>query len=109
MVFQMSRYTLCYPSRLCEGFFVVEKSMCLYTLSIRFYLIMLSMFNRVSDALYRTVGKLVTLAAIIAGIAFVFRFIKQLLQDRMREKKMKKMIRYYFREKKRQEQLPPQQ
>ena len=67
------------------------------------------MFNRVSDALYRTVGKLVTLAAIIAGIAFVFRFIKQLLQDRMREKKVKKMIRYYFREKKRQEQLPPQQ
>ncbi len=64
---------------------------------------MLSMFNRVSDALYRTVGKLVTLAAIIAGIAFVFRFIKQLLQDMMREKKVKKMIRYYFREKKRQE------
>ncbi len=61
------------------------------------------MFNRVSDALYRTVGKLVILAAIIAGIAFVFWFIKQLLQDMMREKKVKKMIRYYFKEKKKME------
>jgi uncharacterized membrane protein YdjX (TVP38/TMEM64 family) len=61
------------------------------------------MFNRVSDALYRTLGKIVTLAAIIAGIAFVFRFVKQLLQDRMREKKVKKVIRYYFSEKKKSE------
>ena len=61
------------------------------------------MFNRVSDALYRTLDKIVTLAAIIAGIAFVFRFIKQLLQDRLREKKVKKMIRYYFSEKKKAE------
>lgn len=61
------------------------------------------MFNRVSDALYRTLDKIVTLAAIIAAIAFVFRFIKQLLQDRLREKKVKKMIRYYFSEKKKTE------
>lgn len=61
------------------------------------------MFNRVSDALYRTLDKIVTLAAIIAGIAFVFRFVKQLLQDRMREKKVKKVIRYYFSEKKKSE------
>jgi uncharacterized membrane protein YdjX (TVP38/TMEM64 family) len=66
------------------------------------------MFNRISDALYRTLGKIALLIGIFFGIAFVFRFVKQLLQDWMREKKVKKMIRYYFREKKKsqQDQMP---
>jgi hypothetical protein len=66
------------------------------------------MFNRISDALYRTLGKILTLVGIVLIAGFVFRYIKELLKNMMREKKVKKMIRWYFREKKLQEESPQQ-
>lgn len=57
------------------------------------------MFSRISDALYRTLGKAVTLAVIVLAATFVFWLIKELLKNVMWEKKTKKMIRRYLKEK----------
>ena len=90
------------------GIFFVEKFTSLCKLGDEIlYDFHTLMFSRISDALYRTLGKVALLIGIVFGIAFVFRFVKQLLQDWMREKKVKKIIRYYFKEKKKSEQPQP--
>gem|GEM_PF-6577099 len=38
------------------------------------------MFHRITDALYRTLEKVVTLVVIVAVVAFLFRFIKENLK-----------------------------
>jgi len=57
------------------------------------------MFHRITDALYRTLEKVVTLVVIVAVVAFLFRFIKENLKWWMQTRRIKSLIRRYFKEK----------